>query len=90
LELPINFSTNEVNTNPYGEINNSAGSFNTWKHTLKVGSGLINDHFTIDARFSKLSSDGYIDRATTDLQSIYLSGAYLNDKTIRAHEYYFG
>ena len=77
----MNFSTNEVNTNSYGEINNSAGSFNTWKHTLKVGSGLINDHFTLDARLSKISSDGYIDRAATDLQSVYLSGAYLNDKT---------
>ena len=77
----INFSTNEVNTNPYGEINNSFGSFNSWKHTIKLGSGLINDHFTIDGRISKISSDGYIDRATTDLQSFYLSGAYLNDKT---------
>ncbi|HKH60987.1 MAG TPA: TonB-dependent receptor [Flavitalea sp.] len=77
----INFSTNEVNTNPYGEINNSFGSFNSWKHTVKLGSGLINDHFTIDARLSKISSDGYIDRAATDLQSVYLSGAYLNDKT---------
>ena len=77
----INFSTNEVNTNSYGEINNSFGSFNSWKHTVKLGSGLINDHFTIDARISKISSDGYIDRAATDLQSVYLSGAYLNDKT---------
>lgn len=77
----INFSTNEVNTLPYGELNNSYGSFNSWKHTVKLGSGLIDDHFTIDARISKISSDGYIDRASTDLQSLYLSGAYLNDKT---------
>lgn len=77
----INFSTNEVNTEPYGEINNSYGSFNTWKHTVKLGSGLISDHFTIDARLSKISSDGYIDRASSDLQSFYVSGAYLNDKT---------
>ncbi|MBC7827969.1 MAG: TonB-dependent receptor [Chitinophagaceae bacterium] len=77
----INFSTNEVNTNPYCEINNGYGSFNTWKHTVKLGSGLINDHFTIDARLSKISSDGYIDRASTDLESFSLSGAYLNKKT---------
>lgn len=77
----INLSTNEVNTTAYGEINNSVGSFNSWKHTVKLGSGLIDDHFTVDARLSKISSDGYIDRAATDLQSIYVSGAYLNDKT---------
>src|SRR5689334_690015 len=42
----INLSTNEVNTAAYAEVNNSYGSFNTWKHTVKAGSGLINDHFT--------------------------------------------
>ncbi|MEP7258042.1 MAG: TonB-dependent receptor [Flavitalea sp.] len=73
----MNFSTNEVSTQPYADINNSVGSFNTWKHTVKAGTGLINDHFTIDARLSKISSDGFIDRAATDLHSFYLSAAYL-------------
>jgi iron complex outermembrane receptor protein len=77
----INLSTNETNTTPYAEINNTYGSFNTWKHTVKAGSGLINDHFTLDARVSKISSDGYIDRATSSLKSFYLSGAYLNKNT---------
>ncbi|WP_207510228.1 TonB-dependent receptor [Longitalea luteola] len=77
----INLSTNETNTTPYAEVNNSYGSFNTWKHTVKAGSGLINDHFTIDARVSRISSDGYIDRATSSLKSFYLSGAYLNKNT---------
>jgi iron complex outermembrane recepter protein len=77
----INLSTNETNTIPYAEINNTYGSFNTWKHTVKAGSGLIADHFTIDARLSKVSSDGYIDRANSSLKSFYLSGAYLNKNT---------
>ena len=77
----INFSTNEVNTQPYAEINNSVGSFNTWKHTVKAGSGLLNNHFTIDARLSKIRSDGFIDRASSNLQSAYLSAAYLAPKT---------
>jgi iron complex outermembrane receptor protein len=77
----INLSTNEVNTTPYGEVNNSFGSFNTWKHTIKAGSGLINDHFTIDARLSKISSDGFIDRGGSNLKSFYLSGAWMNEKT---------
>ena len=49
----MNLSTNEVNTNPYGEINNSFGSFNTWKHTVKAGTGLIEDHFTSMPVFRK-------------------------------------
>ncbi|CAL1516928.1 TonB-dependent receptor [Chitinophaga sp. MM2321] len=77
----LNLSTNEFNENAYGEISNSYGSFNSWKHTVKAGSGLINDHFTIDARLSKISSDGYIDRATSDLRSFYTSAAYISKKT---------
>lgn len=77
----INLSTNEVNTNPYGEVNNSYGSFNTWKHTIKAGSGLINGHFTIDARLSKISSDGFIDRGASNLRSFYLSGAWMNERS---------
>jgi iron complex outermembrane receptor protein len=77
----INFSTNEVNKEAYGEFNNSYGSFNTWKNTVKAGSGLIADHFLVDARLSRITSDGYIDRASTDLKSFYFSTAYLNDKS---------
>ncbi|WP_127130256.1 TonB-dependent receptor [Pseudoflavitalea rhizosphaerae] len=77
----INLSTNEVNTQAYGELNNSAGSFNTWKHTVKAGTGLINNHWTVDARLSKVSSDGYVERASSDLRAFYISGAYIAEKT---------
>jgi iron complex outermembrane receptor protein len=76
----INVSTNELNDKSYAEINNSLGSFNTWKHTVKAGTGLLNDHFTVDARLSQITSDGYIDRAATSLRSYYVSGAYVSKK----------
>ncbi|HLF46451.1 MAG TPA: TonB-dependent receptor plug domain-containing protein [Chitinophagaceae bacterium] len=77
----INISTNEINTKPFAEFNNSYGSFNTWKHTIKTGTGLIADHFTADLRLSKISSDGYIDRARSDLKSFYFSTAYLDKRS---------
>lgn len=77
----LNLSTNEFREERYAEINNSYGSFNTLKNTVKVGSGLLGNHFTIDARLSRLKSDGYVDRASSDLQSFYLSGAYLSEKS---------
>lgn len=77
----LNLSTNEFNEKAYGEVNNSYGSFNTWKNTVKAGTGLINGHFTIDARLSRISSDGFIDRARTNLKSLYLSGAYTGKKS---------
>jgi iron complex outermembrane receptor protein len=77
----INLSTNEFNEKPYAELNNSFGSFTTFKNTLKVGSGLMGKHFTLDARLSSITSNGYIDRATSDLKSFYLSGAWLSEKS---------
>jgi Outer membrane receptor proteins, mostly Fe transport len=74
----INLSTNEINDHFYTELNNSYGSFNSWKNTLKFGSGLIGNHFTIDGRLSKISSDGFVDRASSDLRSFFISTAYID------------
>lgn len=76
----INVATNELNKKCYAEVNNSYGSYNTWKNTFKFGSGLIGKHVTIDGRLSKISSDGYIDRATTALKSFYVSTAWTGEK----------
>lgn len=77
----LNLSTNDFRDKAYGEISSSFGSFNSWKNTVRAGSGLINGHFTIDARLSKISSDGYIDRASSDLKSFYTSAAYISKNT---------
>jgi len=76
----INFSTNEVNKDTYAEFNNSFGSFNTWKNTIKAGTGLIKG-FTTDVRLSRISSDGFIDRASSHLKSFHFSTAYINNKS---------
>ncbi len=73
----INLSTNEVIKDRYFEFNNTYGSFNSWKNTAKIGSGLVGGHFTIDARYSNVTSDGYIDRAFTKLRSFAFSTAYI-------------
>jgi iron complex outermembrane receptor protein len=77
----INISTHEFNDKPYAEINNSFGSFNTWKHTVKAGTGLLNEHFTVDARLSRITSDGFVDRASSTLSSFYVGGGYFGKKT---------
>ena len=70
----INFQTTILNREPYAEVNSSYGSFNTSKNTINFGTGLIDKKFAIDARLSKIWSDGYIDRAFSDLKSFYVSG----------------
>ncbi|MEP7236446.1 MAG: TonB-dependent receptor [Ferruginibacter sp.] len=76
----INVFTNELNKTFYASTNNSIGSFNTFKNNIQFGSGLLGKHFTVDGRISRISSDGYIDRAKSSLKSFYFSTAYVNDK----------
>lgn len=72
----ININTNESKPDAYGEIDNGYGSFNTWRHTVKAGTGLLNNKFMINTRLSKITSNGYIDRAASDLKSFYLDGTW--------------
>lgn len=78
----INFQTTKLNPEPYAEYNLSYGSFDTWKHSLLAGTGLLAGHWTVDVRLSKLNSSGYIDRAKSDLKSLFFSGGYYGEKTI--------
>ncbi|KEZ92328.1 TonB-dependent receptor [Nonlabens ulvanivorans] len=78
----INVLTDAVSKESSGEISNSIGSFNSRKHTVKFSTGLMNDHFEIAGRLSNIQSDGYIDRATSDLKSYFLQGAYVDDNTL--------
>ncbi len=78
----INFQTRDYNKDPYAEYKSAAGSFNTFNNSIKVGTGLLKNHFTLDARLSKITSDGYIDRASSNLKSFFVSGGYYSPKTI--------
>ena len=78
----INFQTTSLNRESYAEVNSSYGSFNTSKNTINFGTGLINNKFAVDARLSKIWSDGYIDRAFSDLKSFYVSGTMYGETSI--------
>ena len=78
----LNILTDSYKENAQAEVSNSVGSYNTFKHTVKFSTGLINDHFSFGGRASKIRSDGYIDRASSDLKSYFLQGAYVDDNTL--------
>jgi iron complex outermembrane receptor protein len=71
----INLNTNHLAIKPYAGIEAAIGSFNTKKLSVELGTGLLNDKFTIDGRYSLISSDGYVDRAKSALNSFYVSAA---------------
>ncbi len=78
----VNLQTNTRNDQAYADVINSVGSFNTRRHTVAFGTGLINNKFAFDGRLSQIASDGFIDRASSDLRSYYLSGGYYGKKTM--------
>ncbi len=78
----VNLQTETLNKDPYTEIQGVAGSYNTFKESVKTSTGLINNHFSFDARYSQQKTDGYIDRASSNHKSIFLSGAYLSENSL--------
>jgi iron complex outermembrane receptor protein len=78
----INVLTQAVSQEANVEISNSFGSYNTRKHNVKFSTGLINDHFELSGRLSQINSDGYVDRASSDLKSYFLQGSYVDDNTL--------
>ena len=77
----VNILTDAVSQNAYTEISNSVGSYNTFKHTVKFSTGKINDAFELSGRLSKIDSDGYIERAFSDLKSYFIQGSYVHGNT---------
>ena len=78
----LNMLTDSYSSASNGEISNSFGSFNSRKHTVKFSTGLMNDHFEIAGRLSNIRSNGYIDRAFSDLKGYFLQGTYVGKTTL--------
>lgn len=77
----LNILTEAKNDEPSAELSNSFGSFNTRRHTVEFGTGLLEDKFTFSGRLSQIKSDGYIDRAFSDLKSYFLQGTFKDGGT---------
>lgn len=78
----LNLLTDAYSYDANGELSTSVGSFNTRKHTVKFTTGLINNAFELTGRLSELKSDGYINRASSNLNSYFLQGTFINEGTL--------
>ncbi|MAW96789.1 MULTISPECIES: TonB-dependent receptor [unclassified Leeuwenhoekiella] len=78
----LNILTDASDDKAYAEVNASGGSFNTRRANVKFGTGLINEHFSFSGRLSAIKSDGYVDRASSDLKSYFLQGSYRDENTL--------
>ncbi|MET7029899.1 TonB-dependent receptor [Sediminicola luteus] len=78
----LNLLTDAISEEGYAQISSSVGSFGTLRNNLKFSTGLLNDHVEVAGRLSRISSDGYVDRASSKLESYFLQGAYKDDNTL--------
>ncbi|MCB0769018.1 MAG: TonB-dependent receptor [Flavobacteriales bacterium] len=76
----VNLRTTTVKRDPWASVGWSGGSYNTQRYSLSAGTGLLQEHYSLDVRLSSITSDGYIDRATADLKSYFLQGAVVGKK----------
>ncbi|MBK8969381.1 MAG: TonB-dependent receptor [Lewinellaceae bacterium] len=88
----VNIDLSRIDPLPNACITNTLGSFGTRKHSAQFGSGLIHGRWAFSGRLSQIYSNGYVDRATANLKSYHLSGAYIDDRqsfllhTLSGHE----
>ncbi|MCK5782513.1 MAG: TonB-dependent receptor [Flavobacteriales bacterium] len=77
----LNIRTSDLSKDPHAQLNTSAGSFDTKKISAIFSTGEFAEKWEFNGRFSKITSDGYIDRAASDLSSYYFSGSYSANNT---------
>ena len=78
----LNMQTENIGVEPYFGVDLSGGSYYSHKQTLRFGTGLINEHWGIQGRLSNIGSKGYLDRASTKLNSYFLQAGYFGDNTM--------
>ena len=78
----VNMLTDNVGAKPYVGMDFSGGSYYSHKETVRFSTGLINDHWGIQGRLSNIGSKGYLDRASTKLNSYFLQAGYFSDNTM--------
>ena len=78
----LNMLTDAFSEEAYAKVSSSIGSFNTLRNNVKFSTGLLNDHVEFSGRLSRVTSDGYVDRASSKLDAYFLQGVYKDDNTL--------
>ena len=77
----VNMQTQDIGNRPYAGVDFSGGSYYSHKETVRFGTGLLGGHWGIQGRLSNIGSKGYIDRASTRLNSYFLQAGYFGERT---------
>ena len=78
----LNMQTENIGMQPYVGVDLSGGSYYSHKETVRFGTGLISGHWGLQGRLSNIGSKGYLDRASTKLNSYFLQAGWFGDNTV--------
>ena len=78
----LNMQTENIGTQPFVGMDFSGGSYYSHKETLRFGTGLLGEHWGIQGRLSNIGSKGYLDRASTKLNSYFIQAGWFGDNTV--------
>ena len=78
----LNMQTENIGVKPFIGLDLSGGSYYSHKQTLRFGTGLIGGHWGVQGRLSNIGSKGYLERASTKLNSYFLQAGYFGDNTV--------
>ena len=77
----LNMTSAPLSSTFTGRASLSYGSFNTAKQEIALSSGLLGGHWAVEGRLSHISSDGYVERANSNLSSYMLQAGYYKGRT---------
>jgi iron complex outermembrane receptor protein len=76
----VNLDLSKVETERFANVVNTFGSFGTRKHSVQLGTGLLSGKIAFTARASGVYSDGFVDRASVNMEALHLTGSYLDER----------
>lgn len=86
----ISMRTLGARSQAYGEASTAVGSYNTFSSSIAAGSGILKNGLSVDARYSRVSGDGYIRNAFVNHSNLYVALSHYTDKQLLRLSYING
>jgi iron complex outermembrane receptor protein len=77
----INVVTDPFEPEPYAQVRTGVGSFDTRRFSVAANSGLLGDRYVLNARFTRVTSNGYRNNAWTEFNRFFGGLARYGDRS---------
>ena len=78
----ISLQTRGASSEAYGEASTAVGSYGTFLSNIAMGTGILNNGLSLDARFSRVLGEGYIKNGSVNHTNFYAALSHYTDKQL--------